>query len=315
MYDFPLILRKNGIFITILGQVDDMKEPNRVYIKNDPYIDKDGNIILYKKYRMIDLQLSLLVNDIIYIPGSFMFNTAGEAIITLFDNPLNVKHFDIYTSENIENISLMNINNDISSIKDNFLQSQPADIERFMIKPEDDAFCKIIKSTIIRKNISISLLKNREKYAYHISNLQFSLIHDTIMTTKTFNRWCKLLGCYYIVVFTNDVNSVVYDSRKPYTTKIGDMEYNHSNSAYVQTDFFRFLIENVLNLSTIGTFKTSNNQLYKKMITIINQTIPISLRYMLLICDFVEYHFDVKLYDINTSSHILTYTSVDNTIY
>ena len=94
-----------------------------------------------------------------------------------------------------------------------------------VIEDKDDFLKKIVKETIIRKQINTAKLKSRLDMTYSFSNLKTALTNSTKMSVVNFLIWMNLLGCKFKILVTDN-------GMDPVNKINGILEYDHATDSY-----------------------------------------------------------------------------------
>lgn len=139
-----------------------------------------------------------------------------------------------YSIDNLMDMSLVNI---INTTKPNEVLFDEEEINNIIssasfyipeIKEDDDYLKKLVKYTIIKKNIDINRLKNKTDEKYMLPNMKAALNSSTKTSVIYFALWMDLLGCSFDITITDSgedkqdplKNPIVYESA---TDKISDL--------------------------------------------------------------------------------------------
>lgn len=72
------------------------------------------------------------------------------------------------------------------------------------IKETDDCLKKLVKLTIIKKNININGLKSKMAKSYSLPNLKTALMNNTKMSVPNFLIWCDLLSISFDIFISDN---------------------------------------------------------------------------------------------------------------
>lgn len=188
-----------------IGEVDDYKD-------NKGYIDrKTGKIYICSKNSEPvhqDVPILIVKDDAI---------EKKECNLTLSE--------ECFKESKLYNLDYENIKNNTSPDKELYNEEALADMNAASsvfiptINDDDDPLKKIIKQTIISKQIDINRLKHKMPQKYGLTNMKSALVGKTKMSIVNFNIWCELLGITYNITITdngtdnqNPLNSILYYS-------------------------------------------------------------------------------------------------------
>lgn len=204
IHDCFLLYKKNRNY-SIFGYIGEVDE----YIDNKGYIDKDSGriFICSNKNKPYHYDVPIL--------------RITDTIERIDSNLPDVNEY--FNEKNCVYLSLKNIIDKSASITDDELYDEKAltdmnaatSIFVPVINPEDDGLKKIIKQTIISKNIDINRLKCKMPQKYGITNLRSALVGKTKMSISSFNIWCELLGVNYTVTVEDNGSDNISPLKTP----------------------------------------------------------------------------------------------------
>lgn len=178
-----------------IGEVDEYKD-------NRAYIDKDtGRIYICSKNKKPyhnDVPILKIRNDEI---------TKIDSTLPEVNEYFVIKNCNSYSFGEI----LEKSRSQVELYDETALADMNAATSVFVpvINPTDDALKKIIKQTIISKNIDINRLKHRMPQKYGITNLKSALVGTTKMSITSFNIWCELLGVNYTITISDSGSDII----------------------------------------------------------------------------------------------------------
>lgn len=212
---FPVYLNYKDNIFTVLGYIGECED----YIVNKGYINPDDKIIyIYSNNKMKSTSIPYFwVND----DNDFEYNKLNPLMDKNFaiDNIVEWS-FDEIVENTDENEELYNEEaiNDMNAATNVFVP---------IINEDDDFLKKLIKQTIIDKNIDIKRLQHKLNKKYGLTNMKSALIGKTKMSVPNFIIWAELLGIdWEITVFDNGTDklsplnkSLTYESGNNKITK------------------------------------------------------------------------------------------------
>ena len=122
-----------------------------------------------------------------------------------FSNPSEFMK-DIYTTDNLRDLSLVNIINKTIPGEQLYNEQEILDINAASstftprIEKDDDFLKKIVKVIINEKKIDINKLKSRVDLPYVLPNMRTALANKTKMSVVYFLSWMELLGCSFEII-------------------------------------------------------------------------------------------------------------------
>jgi hypothetical protein len=195
---FPKYLAFKDRTYSIQGYIDDTAMDE--FKDNKGYIDENSGRIYICALNNDPMHddvpvLKVTTTSKTYDNGSTVDNCTIKKIDT--KNPTTYEYF---VEKNAYNLSIGNIventTGDEVLYNEEALRDMNAATSIFVpiINEEDDALKKIIKQTIISKQIDINRLKHKMPQKYGLTNMKSALVGKTKMSIQNFCIWCELLG-------------------------------------------------------------------------------------------------------------------------
>ena len=185
---FPRYLPTPERTFSVVGKISDVRKESA--INNKGYIDDDGTVWIYSekgKPKMASIYPYFWFND--------------ENKIEMSDPDEKVKsEFNVLTAIDA---SLLTIINTTKPNEELFDEEEINDIisatEKYTprISKVEDFLKRLVKYTIINKDIDINRLKSKTDEKYRIMNMKSGLNNNTKMSVLYFKDWMDLLGCNF----------------------------------------------------------------------------------------------------------------------
>lgn len=173
-----------------IGEVDN-------YIDNKGYVDKEtGEIYICSKDNEplhTDTPILKVTND--GFEKIEVMNPTTKSVFVISNA------YDLSTDTIIENTTGDEILYNEEALRD---MNAATSIFVPTINDDDDALKKIIKQTIISKQIDINRLKHKMPQKYGLTNLKSALAGKTKMSIQVFCIWCELLGVDFEFILTDN---------------------------------------------------------------------------------------------------------------
>ena len=204
---------------SILGYIDEVDE----YIDNKGYIDKStGKIYICSKDK------EPVYTDVPILKITKTDNGIEKELIDV-SNPDIAK---LFKEESLYRLDLGHISENTTGDEvlydEEMLLDMNVSTNIFVpiINDTDDSLKKIIKQTIISKDIDINRIRHRMPQKYGLTNLKSALNGKTKMSVQSFNIWCELLGIEYEIVVKDTGADTINPLPKPlyYSSKVGRVE-------------------------------------------------------------------------------------------
>lgn len=225
---YPLYLRTEDRIIEVVGELPTMGITGEFA---DEYEAPDISLVPYKGY-IVDGYVHMYTESInaetnYGIPW-VQINTSDDGQCTQTIRSLPEEDMEEFS---IEHLTPM----DVASISDSLVEGEKlyneeaindmnmaASVFVPVVNETDDFLKKVVKQTIINKNIDINRLKSCMSKNYGLSNMKQALIQKTRMSTTNFMLWAELLGIDFNVIVKDNgrdkisplKHPLVYDSYK-----------------------------------------------------------------------------------------------------
>ena len=196
--EFPSYLPFKKRTYAIVNFIEDTEE----FKDNKGYIEKEtGNIyICSKEYDPLHKDVPILyVND----DNTYTKKDSSNSETHDLFNINNMKN-------NLYNLSIENIIENTSEDDELYNEQALADMNAAtaifvpIINENDDPLKKLVKQTIISKEIDINRLKHKMPQKYGITNMKSALVGKTKMSISNFMIWCELLSVDYDVIISDN---------------------------------------------------------------------------------------------------------------
>lgn len=195
---FPSYLPFKKRTYSVVGYIDETEK----FSDNKGYIDKESGNIYICSYisKPIHKDVPILyVNE----DNTYTKKDASNSETYELFNINNMKN-DMYNLS-IEHI-IENTNENDELYNEQALADMNAATAIFVpiINEDDDPLKKLIKQTIISKEIDINRLKHKMPQKYGITNMKSALVGKTKMSISNFMIWCELLGVSYDIIISDN---------------------------------------------------------------------------------------------------------------
>ena len=227
---YPLYLRTEDRIIEVVGELPTLN------ILSDDGVMKEGEpdipLIPYKGY---------VIDGYVYMHSESINDETNYAVpwvtitehdesdysqITRVTRPLAKEDMEEFSVEHLTPMDVVSISDSLvegeklyneEAIND---MNMAASVFIPVMNETDDFLKKVVKQTIINKNIDINRLKSCMSKNYGLSNMKQALIGKTRMSTTNFIMWAELLGIdFEVIVKDNGRDNIsplkhplVYDS-------------------------------------------------------------------------------------------------------
>lgn len=205
MSNFPKYLAFKERTYAIHGYIGEVDE----YIDNKGYVDKDDRIYICSNNK------EPMHDDVPILKIDKDGNTEKIDVI----NPMTK---EVFVLSNAYDLSMNNIIDNTTGdevlYNEEALRDMNAATSIFVpqINEDDDSLKKLIKQTIISKQIDINRLKHKMPQKYGLTNMKSALVGKTKMSIQNFNIWCELLGVDFEFIITDNGS----DTQNPLFTNI-----------------------------------------------------------------------------------------------
>ena len=232
--NFPQYISTKERTVSIVGYVNSKEKCSiNDFQDGKGYVDEDGFVWIYcvAKPKNADTYPYFWIKD-----NKAEFSNPGDYMKS------------IYNIDKLMDMSLVNIINTTEPNEVLFDEEEINDIissSSFYIpeiKKDDDYLKKLVKYTIIKKNIDINRLKTKTDEKYMLPNMKAALNSSTKTSVIYFALWMDLLGCTFDITISDSGEDkidplktpIVYESA---TDKISDLVHGELVEASIANKF------------------------------------------------------------------------------